>query len=93
MTPAQPELARERECIEMAVASKGGGTVRPSDFAVLRLMTSSNLVGCTTGRSAGLGGLLHNSRARVHYASGQCGWRVAACGGRAAADAGDRIFA
>src|SRR5207253_1833377 len=30
------------------------GIVRPSAFAVLRLMTSSNLVGCSTGRSAGL---------------------------------------
>ena len=28
--------------------------LRPSAFAVLRLMTSSNLVGCWTGRSAGL---------------------------------------
>src|SRR5258706_15627026 len=27
---------------------------RPSVFAVLRLMTSSNFVGCSTGRSAGL---------------------------------------
>jgi hypothetical protein len=31
-----------------------GGTVRPSACAVLRLMTSSILVGCWTGRSAGL---------------------------------------
>jgi hypothetical protein len=30
------------------------GTVRPSSLAVLRLMTSSNRVGCSTGRSAGL---------------------------------------
>jgi hypothetical protein len=30
------------------------GIFRPSAFAVLRLMTSSNLVGCSTGRSAGL---------------------------------------
>jgi hypothetical protein len=30
------------------------GTVRPSAFAVLRLITSSNVVGCWTGRSAGL---------------------------------------
>jgi len=30
------------------------GTFRPSVFAVLRLMTSSNLVGCRTGNSAGL---------------------------------------
>src|SRR6266508_1416316 len=31
-----------------------GGIVRPRAFAVLRLMTSSNLVGCWTGRSEGL---------------------------------------
>src|SRR5262245_54107372 len=30
------------------------GAVRPSAFAVLRLRTSSNLVGCSIGRSAGL---------------------------------------
>src|SRR5271169_5332718 len=30
------------------------GMVRPSDLAVLRLTTSSNVVGCWTGRSAGL---------------------------------------
>jgi hypothetical protein len=30
------------------------GIVRPSLFAVLRLMTSSNFVGCSTGKSAGL---------------------------------------
>jgi hypothetical protein len=29
------------------------GIVRPSALAVLRLRTSSNLVGCSTGRSAG----------------------------------------
>jgi hypothetical protein len=34
--------------------SRVGGTVRPSALAVLRLMTSSNLVGCSTGRSPGL---------------------------------------
>jgi hypothetical protein len=33
--------------------SNVGGTVRPSAFAVLRLNTSSNLVGCCTGRLAG----------------------------------------
>ena len=37
-----------------ARTSKGGGTVRPSAFAVLRLMTRSNLVGCSTGRSPAL---------------------------------------
>src|SRR5262249_56026610 len=31
-----------------------GGIVRPRAFAVLRLMTSSNLVGCSIGRSDGL---------------------------------------
>src|SRR5262249_17354785 len=30
------------------------GIVRPSALAVLRLITNSNLVGCSTGRSAGL---------------------------------------
>src|SRR5262249_56164388 len=30
------------------------GMVRPRAFAVLRLITSSNFVGCSTGRSAGL---------------------------------------
>jgi hypothetical protein len=34
--------------------SSDGGMVRPSALAVLRLMTSSNFVGCSTGRSAGL---------------------------------------
>jgi hypothetical protein len=37
-----------------ARASNVGGTSRPSALAVLRLMASSNLVGCWTGRSAGL---------------------------------------
>jgi hypothetical protein len=36
-----------------ARASSVGGTVRPSALAVLRLMTSSNFVGCSIGRSAG----------------------------------------
>ena len=34
-----------------ARARIAGGTVRPSAFAVLRLTTSSNLVGCSTGMS------------------------------------------
>lgn len=37
-----------------ARASTDCGIVTPSAFAVLRLMSSSNLVGCSTGRSAGL---------------------------------------
>src|SRR5207237_456867 len=36
-----------------ARARNDSGIARPIAFAVLRLMTSSNLVGCTTGRSAG----------------------------------------
>ena len=37
-----------------ARASSVGGMSRPRPFAVLRLITNSNLVGCSTGRSAGL---------------------------------------
>src|SRR5688572_3960548 len=37
-----------------ALASTFGGIVRPICLAVLRLITSSNFVGCSTGRSAGL---------------------------------------
>src|SRR4029453_13468547 len=40
--------------ISSARTSNEGGTVRPSAFAVFMLMTSPNLVGCSTGRSAGL---------------------------------------
>src|SRR5262249_14741229 len=48
------ELATAAHSItSSAMASTPGGIVRPSAFAVLRLITSSNLVGCTTGRSAG----------------------------------------
>src|SRR5712691_6886320 len=36
-----------------AVASRVGGTARPSILAVEALMTNSNLVDCTTGKSAG----------------------------------------
>jgi hypothetical protein len=36
-----------------ARASSDGGTSRPSNLAVCRLMANSNLVDCKTGRSAG----------------------------------------
>ena len=36
-----------------ARANMAGGIVRPSAFAALRLMTNSNFVGCSIGRSAG----------------------------------------
>jgi len=48
------ELAAFHSITSSARASSAGGTSRPSALAVLRLMTSSNLVGCITGRSAGL---------------------------------------
>ena len=48
------ELAASHHSItSSARASRVGGTSRPSAFAVVRLTTSSNLVGCMTGRSAG----------------------------------------
>jgi len=37
-----------------AWASNNRGTVRPSAWAVFRLRTNSNLVGCSTGRSSSL---------------------------------------
>ena len=41
-----------------ARASNAGATLRPSVLAVLRLMTSSTLVACCTGRSAGFSPLI-----------------------------------
>src|SRR5262249_14089331 len=49
------ELAALHHSITSSASeSTSGGTVRPSALAVLRLITNSNLVGCTTGRAAGL---------------------------------------
>src|SRR5262245_46716167 len=48
------ELALVHSITSSAIASSDGGTVRPSALAVLRLITSSNLVGCSTGISPGL---------------------------------------
>src|SRR5882672_10368862 len=48
MTPSHHSMTSS------AVASNSGGIVSPSGFAVRRLITSSNLVDCATGRSAGL---------------------------------------
>ena len=53
-------MHRRKECrgfysiTSSARASIVGGMVRPSAFAVLRLITSSNFVGCSTGMSLGL---------------------------------------
>src|SRR5262245_65140895 len=56
-TEQRDELApfhlRRHSITSSAMASSDGGTSRPSALAVLRLMTSSNLVGCWTGMSAG----------------------------------------
>ena len=47
------ELAPLHSITSSARASRVGGTSRPSALAVLRLITSSNLVGCSIGKSAG----------------------------------------
>src|SRR5262249_898643 len=55
-----------------ARASRAGGMVRPIALAVVRLMTSSNLVGCSTEISAGFAPrkiLSTNSAARRNWAS------------------------
>jgi hypothetical protein len=47
---------RKQHCYSItasARASSVGGRSRPSAFAALRLIISSNLVGCNTGKSAG----------------------------------------
>src|SRR5439155_12459417 len=48
------EVASLHSITSSAMVSSSGGTVRPSMRAVWWLMTSSNFVDCTTGRSAGL---------------------------------------
>src|SRR5258708_214111 len=48
------ELAPPHSITSSARASSLSGIVMPSALAVLRLMTRSNFVGCTTGRSPGL---------------------------------------
>src|SRR6476661_2471534 len=47
----RPKLAHS--ITSSARASNAGDTVSPIAFAVLRLMTSSNLVGCSTGNWPG----------------------------------------
>ena len=47
------ELAALHSITSSAMASSDGGTVRPNMRAVVLLMTSSNLVDCTTGKSPG----------------------------------------
>src|SRR5262249_17591734 len=47
------ELASFHSITSSARASSVAGTSRPSALAVVRLITRSNLVGCSTGMSAG----------------------------------------
>src|SRR5262249_16469247 len=47
------ELAPFHSITSSAATRRFCGIVRPNDFAVLRLITNSNLVGNCTGRSAG----------------------------------------
>src|SRR5215831_4518950 len=47
------ELPPLHSITSSARASSDGGTARPRAFAVVRLMTRSNLVGCSTGMSPG----------------------------------------
>jgi hypothetical protein len=53
-TEQDDQIAAVHSMTSSARARIEGGTVSPSAFAVLRLMTSSKVVGCCTGRSAGL---------------------------------------
>src|SRR5262249_40251525 len=52
-TAKRDELAPPHSITSSARAMTVAGICRPSAFATLRLITSSNLVGCSTGRSAG----------------------------------------
>ena len=48
------DIAPRHSITSSALARNDSGTASPSPFAVLRLTTSSNLVGCSIGRSDGL---------------------------------------
>src|SRR5260221_568032 len=50
----QTRSCRFHSITSSARASSVGGMSRPSTLAVATLITNSNLVGCTTGRSAGV---------------------------------------
>src|SRR5262249_11673169 len=52
-TEQRDELATFHSITSSARCWRNQGTSRPSVFAVLRLRTNSNLVGCMIGRSAG----------------------------------------
>src|SRR5436190_1802758 len=54
VTPLSDEKSLAYWMISSARRSRESGIVRPSAWAVLRLTTNSNFVGCSTGRSPGL---------------------------------------
>src|SRR5215831_11067539 len=54
VTFCHEQLQQNYSITSSARASSEGGTVRSSAFAVLRLIASSSLVACSTGRSLGL---------------------------------------
>jgi hypothetical protein len=49
-----PTISALHSISRSARTSSDGGTSRPSAFAVLRLITNSNFVACSTGKSPGL---------------------------------------
>src|SRR5262249_31922140 len=53
-TEKHDELAPPHSITSSAISRKSRVMGRPSAFAAFRLITSSNLVGCCTGNSAGL---------------------------------------
>ena len=53
-TPNSGHVTNRYSITSSAAICKVGGTLRRSDLAALRLMTSSNLVSRSTGRSLGL---------------------------------------
>ncbi len=52
--PPKADVAMTYSITSSARANNEGGTLRSSALAVVRLMTKSNLVGCSTGMSLGL---------------------------------------
>src|SRR5580700_6700962 len=52
LPPSIAALRKVYSITSSARTSNDDGTSRPSAFAVLRLITSSNVAGCMTGRSA-----------------------------------------
>src|SRR5262249_60093121 len=67
------ELAALHSITSSAPASSILGMTMPRAFAVLRLITSSNLVGACTGRSAGLA----PRRMRLTYSDARRNWSMA----------------